>query len=141
MNVVKRLVIIGAGGYGCEVAFWALEAREQGTEWQPKGFIDDNPAAFDGFAGCLPLMGRVSDYQPEPDDVFVCAIGAVAVKERCEGGAGEGWTFHPLDPPHRSRGPTGAHRLRGCSVSARRGVGRCHRGRFCGTQPFCLGAA
>lgn len=77
---MKRLVIIGAGGLGREVLAWARQAV---SPLQVKGFLDDNPAALAGFAKNVPVLGRVEDYQPEPDDVFICAIGRVEAKRRC----------------------------------------------------------
>jgi sugar O-acyltransferase (sialic acid O-acetyltransferase NeuD family) len=77
---MKRLVIIGAGGLGREVLAWA---RQAASPLQVKGFLDDNPAALAGFAKNVPVLGRVDDYQPEPDEVFICAIGRAEAKRRC----------------------------------------------------------
>ena len=38
---MKRLIIIGAGGFGREVLEWALQSEAFGREWEPAGFIDD----------------------------------------------------------------------------------------------------
>jgi sugar O-acyltransferase (sialic acid O-acetyltransferase NeuD family) len=77
---MKQLVIIGAGGFGREMLAWA---RQSVAAWQVKGFLDDNLQALDGFAKDVPMLGRVVDYVPEPDDVFVCGIGNVVSKRRC----------------------------------------------------------
>lgn len=80
---MKRLVIIGAGGFGREVLSWARQSAAHGTEWTVRGFIDDNPVA-PGIAELdVPRLGGIADYRPQPDDVFTCAIGRVDVKQRC----------------------------------------------------------
>jgi sugar O-acyltransferase (sialic acid O-acetyltransferase NeuD family) len=77
---MKHLVIIGAGGFGREVLAWARQSDAHGRDWLIKGFIDDRSDALDGLAIDAALLGRAHDYQPEPDDVFVCAVGQPATK-------------------------------------------------------------
>lgn len=77
---MKNLVIIGAGGLGREVLAWARQAK---TPFEVKGFLDDNLRALDRFMKDVPILGRVEDYEPDPDEVFVCAIGGVESKRRC----------------------------------------------------------
>lgn len=77
---VKRLIIIGAGGFGREVLAWARQCGECGVEWSPAGFIDDNLSALDGFETGVEILGSIADFQPGPDDVFICAIGTPAIK-------------------------------------------------------------
>lgn len=48
-----------------------------------KGFLDDNPDALGERRVPAPLLGRLQDYQPAEDDVFVCAIGTPAVRRKC----------------------------------------------------------
>jgi sugar O-acyltransferase (sialic acid O-acetyltransferase NeuD family) len=77
---MKNLVIIGAGGFGRELLAWA---RQSVASRPVKGFLDDNLQALDGFQKDVPVLGRVGDYVPEPNDVFVCAMGNVKFKRRC----------------------------------------------------------
>jgi sugar O-acyltransferase (sialic acid O-acetyltransferase NeuD family) len=77
---MSHLVIIGAGGFGREVLSWARQAT---TPFQVKGFVDDDLSALDGFSKDVPILGRVMDYQPDPGDLFICAIGQVGPKRRC----------------------------------------------------------
>ena len=72
---MKRLLIIGAGGFGREIAVWAsdVQARDQG--FRVEGFLDANPSALDGFKTGLPILADPLDYKPSDQDVFVCAIG------------------------------------------------------------------
>lgn len=77
---MKHLLIIGAGGFGREVLAWA---RQSVQGWWVKGFLDDNLSALDAFAKTVPVVGRVRDYQPGTNDVFVCAMGRVEFKQSC----------------------------------------------------------
>ncbi|MEX0331032.1 MAG: acetyltransferase [Puniceicoccaceae bacterium] len=73
---MKRLVIIGAGGFGREVLEWALESEAFGREWEPAGFIDDRADALQNSAGIgLPILGTTMAYEPRPDDIFIIGIG------------------------------------------------------------------
>lgn len=72
---MKQLVIIGAGGMGRTVYDIVCESIGYGTEYKVKGFIDDNLSALDGFVGYPPLLGTISDYLPESNDVFTFSIG------------------------------------------------------------------
>lgn len=74
---MKKLVIIGAGGFGRETLTWA---RAAGGEWTIKGFLDDNPAAPGDPRLRAPVLGRIEIYVPESDDVFICAVGAPAAR-------------------------------------------------------------
>lgn len=72
---MKQLIIIGAGGMGRTLYDMAHESVGFGTEYEIKGFIDDNTAALDGFENYPPMLGTISGYQPKEDEVFVCSIG------------------------------------------------------------------
>ena len=96
MNM-KELIIVGAGGMGRSVYCIAENSIGYGTVFTIKGFLDDNLNALDGFSGYKPILSTISDYQPEPDDVFVCSIGDVAIKEKlCESLKEKGGKFFSL---------------------------------------------
>lgn len=81
---LKKLWIIGAGGYGRELYSMAMSARSNGLEWRVAGFLNDIPDSLDGFPGLPPIAGN-TDYQPLEDDLFICAIGDVAGRKAvCE---------------------------------------------------------
>ena len=77
---MKQIIIVGAGGFGREMLAWV---RQSATLWPVKGFLDDNPRALDRFKKNVPVLGRTDDYEPTPDDLFVCAMGRVEFKRRC----------------------------------------------------------
>ena len=80
---MKRLVIIGAGGYGRELYGAALGAVGYGTAFDVRGFLDARPEALDGFKGYPPILGSPEAYVPEADDVFIAALGDIGSRKRC----------------------------------------------------------
>lgn len=71
----RRLLIVGAGGFGREVLQWAEDAVADGADWRLGGFLDANPAALAGFACGLPVVRSPRTYVPSSADLLVCAIG------------------------------------------------------------------
>lgn len=80
---MKKLVIIGAGDFGREVFTWASQCREHDHEWRIEGFLDDNPNVLKGYTLPVGLIDSTENYEPKPDDVFVCAIGKPEIKKIC----------------------------------------------------------
>ena len=81
---MKNLIIIAAGGMGRTIYDIARESVGFGIEFNIKGFIDDNLQALDAFEGYPPILGKISDYQPQKGDVFVCSIGGASRKKCME---------------------------------------------------------
>lgn len=79
---MKRLLIVGAGGFGREVLCWAQHVEATQSDWRIGGFLDANPAALDGFDVPLGILGDPEDFGPAATDLFVCAIGDPAAKRR-----------------------------------------------------------
>ena len=77
---MNYLVIMGASGFGREMLAWARQSR---AYWVVRGFLDDNPAALAGFAKDVPVLAGMDEYEPQPADRFVCAMGRVDHKRRC----------------------------------------------------------
>lgn len=72
---MKHLFIIGARGWGRETFALAKHCRGYGEEYDIKGFLDDKASALDGMAGYPPIIDSVEHYEPQTDDVFICAMG------------------------------------------------------------------
>lgn len=97
---MKRLIIVGAGGFGREVHAWARHHPDCGRDWTIAGFLDDAPGAMAAFEGRPPVLGPIRDYRPQPGDRLVCAIGAPEVKRRvCEALLDVGARFQRLVHP------------------------------------------
>ena len=81
--IMKQLIIIGAGGFGREVHNMVPFCRGYGERFVIKGFINDITDALDSFPGYAPIIGTIKDYVPQPDDVFICAIGDIEGRKKC----------------------------------------------------------
>ena len=77
---MKQLIIIGDGGMGRTLYDMAQESIGYGDEFLIKGFIDDNMNALDGFNGYPSIIGSISSYVPEDEDLFICSIGGASRK-------------------------------------------------------------
>lgn len=72
---MKNLLIIGARGWGREVYEQAQYSQGYLEEYDIKGFLDDKADALDGMNGYPPILDSVEEYEPQSDDVFICALG------------------------------------------------------------------
>lgn len=72
---MKNLIIIGARGFGREVADWAKSCHGYGSEFVVKGFLDSKANALDGLGEWPPILGNVEEYKFASDEVFVVALG------------------------------------------------------------------
>jgi sugar O-acyltransferase (sialic acid O-acetyltransferase NeuD family) len=82
---MKKLIIVGAGGFGRELYTWAQDHPDCGVIWEIAGFLDDNPAALGGYHYAVGVIGSVAAYQPAEDELLVCAIGQPRIKQQvCE---------------------------------------------------------
>lgn len=77
----RRLLIIGAGGFGREVLQWAQDIQAQtDVDWEVGGFLDGDANALSGFDVGVPIVGDPATYVSQSTDCLVCAIGAPATR-------------------------------------------------------------
>ena len=93
---MKNLIIIGAGGMGRTVYSNALESVGYGETFVVKGFIDDNLQALDNYPNYPPIVGKISEYVPQEDDVFVSSIGGASRRPCMESIISRGGEFMEL---------------------------------------------
>lgn len=79
-----NLVIIGAGGFGRELLPWIEECFDP-ADYRVRGFLDGNPQALADHDIDLPVLAAPDDYQPEPDDRLILALGNVPARARIAG--------------------------------------------------------
>lgn len=72
---MKQLLIIGARGWGREIYNMLPECQGFGIEFEVKGFLDDKGDALQGMEGYPQIIDSVEHYEPQVNDVFVCALG------------------------------------------------------------------
>ena len=78
--MVNRLFIIGAGGFGREVAVWASHWTRVEGRFALEGFLDDNPQALDGYPTDWPLLGNPREFAFRPGDAALIAIGSPKIR-------------------------------------------------------------
>lgn len=97
---MKKIIIVGAGGFGRELLQWIKDINKITLTWEILGFIDDNTAALDGVEIDYSIIGTISDWKPKDDEEFALAIGSPALKRKIvailkEKGAKFATVIHP----------------------------------------------
>lgn len=77
---MKKLIIVGASGFGREVAQWVEDINHLTPEWEILGFLDDNPNALNECRCDYRIIGSIQDCEPQDDEYFACAIAIPTVK-------------------------------------------------------------
>lgn len=77
---MKKLLIVGAGGFGREVLSFARSIPKSRRNWEVHGFLDDNPSALRNFNVGFKIIGPINEYQPQADEVLACAIAEPRVR-------------------------------------------------------------
>lgn len=79
---MKNIIIIGARATGRETykQFECGDCLE--TEFQVKGFLDDDEHILDSYSGYPPILGPVETYVVQPDDYFICPLGDPSFRKK-----------------------------------------------------------
>ena len=78
---MKKLFIIGAGGFGRELLQWVKDINKVTPTWDIQGFVDDDLSALDDVECDYPIVGRLSDCQPTEDEFYALAVANPSTKE------------------------------------------------------------
>ena len=78
---MKRVIIVGAGGFGREAYYLVQAINEIKTRYEIVGFLDDNLNALDGKKIDSPIIGRIDEWIPKGDEVYVMGIASPKIKE------------------------------------------------------------
>ena len=79
---MKQLIIICAGGFGRELAAWAPQCIGYNVDWNLKGFIDSDIQRIKNNVCSIPIIDTIDDYLPNENDLFICAIGDINLKQK-----------------------------------------------------------
>ena len=80
---MKDLYIIGAGGFGREVAWLVERINEVNPTWNLEGFIDDNKNLWGTDCGDYPVLGGCDYLKSQKSEVWlVCAVGSAKVRKK-----------------------------------------------------------
>jgi sugar O-acyltransferase (sialic acid O-acetyltransferase NeuD family) len=78
-----KVLIVGAGGHGQVVADILLaRVKSGGSDVQPIGFLDDDPALLARTFLGLPVLGSVAQAPSIPHDTIVVAVGDNSTRQR-----------------------------------------------------------
>lgn len=81
--MLKDLYIVGAGGFGREVAWLVERINQVEPEWNLKGFIDDDESVQGAFKDDYPVVGGCDYLQHLPNQVWVvCAVGSAKTRKK-----------------------------------------------------------
>lgn len=78
---MKRVIIVGAGGFGREAYYLIQAINEIKAQYEIVGFLDDNPNALEGKKIDSPILGRIDEWIPKGDEVYVMGIASPKIKE------------------------------------------------------------
>ena len=97
---MKKIIIVGAGGFGRELLQWIKDVNEKKPTWEIEGFIDDNLDALKGVKIDYKVIGTIKDWQPKEEEEFALAMGAPELKRKVaadlkERGARFATVIHP----------------------------------------------
>lgn len=77
-----RVLVLGAGGHAQVVADILLRAYGAGSNCQPIGFLDDDPALMGTVIMGLPVLGTIAQLDEFDHDAVIVAIGDNRIRAR-----------------------------------------------------------
>ena len=77
---MNDLIIIGASGFGREVAWLVERINKKCKEWNLIGFIDDNISIQGNVINGYRVLGTTDNIKDYPKAYYVCAIGSSKVR-------------------------------------------------------------
>lgn len=80
--MTDRIIIVGGGGFGRELIMHAGDAHAAGRGPAVLGYLDDAGDVLRPLGYDLEWLGRVSEYNPRPGDLFALGLGGVDLKRR-----------------------------------------------------------
>lgn len=80
---MKKLYIIGAGGFGREVAWLVERINCVSKKWELVGFIDDNKSLYGTEQNGYKILGGCDYFESTQEECYVvCCIGAAKVRRK-----------------------------------------------------------
>lgn len=79
--MTKKIIIVGAGGFGREVFTWIADSRADYPDWDVIGYIDDDKNVLRGFKYDTPILSSIQDYKPNPGEFLLMGLGDPKTKE------------------------------------------------------------
>lgn len=80
---MKKIVIIGTGGFGREVAWLIERINKIEPTWEILGYVDENKDLFGTLSGGYPVLGNDEWLIDQEAEVYaVCAIGSSKIRKK-----------------------------------------------------------
>jgi len=81
-NMITKIVIIGASGFGREVLWTIKDCNKQSKKYEILGFIDDNESLWGKVIDTYPVLGGLEWFSTADKENIECVIGISDVKIR-----------------------------------------------------------
>lgn len=78
----KKLILIGASGFGREVAWLVERINSEKQTWEILGFLDDSPKLINEKINGYKVLGQIKDSINYKDAYFVCCIGSSKIRKK-----------------------------------------------------------
>jgi sugar O-acyltransferase (sialic acid O-acetyltransferase NeuD family) len=78
----RDLYIVGAGDFGRELESHLDTVPESERAWRIAGYLDDNPAALEGYPSDYGIVGSIGDFQFQSSDLAIVAIATPSQKRK-----------------------------------------------------------
>lgn len=83
VNVMEKIAVFGAGGFGREIAFLIQEINLKKPRWEIVGFYDDAPGLAGGKVGAWEILGGMEKLNRVEEKIsVVVAVGDPGFKSR-----------------------------------------------------------
>lgn len=96
---MSHIAIIGAGGFGQEVAWLIEDINNHGVQWVISGYIDDDPSLLGKMVGSYVVLGGIQWLKENPEIHAICAIGNSVARESIVNQLGNACKFATLIHP------------------------------------------
>ena len=78
---LDKLILIGAGGFGREVAWLVERINANNPTWDLVGFLDDDLSIWGKAINGYKVLGGLDEITAYADAYFVCAIGSSKIRK------------------------------------------------------------
>lgn len=79
---MRKLLIVGASGFGRELLEWVADINEAEPTWDVVGFLDDKGAGPLECACDREIVGTIEEWEPAEDEFFALALANPGLKKR-----------------------------------------------------------
>ena len=82
MNTEKKIIIVGAGGFGREVAWTIQDCNKISKTYSIEGFLDDNESLTGKKIDGIPILGNLNWFKKNNSPDIFCVVAVADCKTR-----------------------------------------------------------